>query len=607
MATTRRTIKIGGILLAFFLTVTVFSPGCKGKEQGNERKEAAVSEEAKTKVEAPAEEGKKERKIKYWVAPMDPTYIRDKPGKSPMGMDLIPVYEGEEEVGEGIIKIDPVIVQNIGVRTTEVTRGPLEMTIRTVGHVTFDEEKVEHIHTKVSGWVEDLYVDTTGEEVRKNEKLLSIYSPELVSTQEEYLQAMRYARVTGSSKFEDIAGGGSALLDATRRRLLFMDIDPKQIEELEKRGEIQKTMVLKSPVDGVVINKNVLGGMKVNPGMELYMIADLRTVWIMGSVYEYELPFIRVGQEAEITLPYEPGVIYKGKITFVYPYLSPETRTVQIRVEFKNPGLKLKPDMYVDIMVKSRIADEATLVPSESVIRTGTRNVVIKFLGEGKFLPQEVVLGPEGSGMVQVEAGLKEGDTIVTSGQFLIDSESNLRETINKMLEAKKAAGKPVKAKEEGKPAGVKPEEIPAFEINLNSDQDKLVRDIMGAYFKIHDALVSGSPEKVEEQAREIYGLNRQLRALDPEGKAAEITSAVDKSMDGFLSGDIEKAKDSFKILSKALVSYVKGSGREHALISGIKIFYCPMAEQVWLQKTAVVQNPYLGKEMLLCGNEITY
>jgi RND family efflux transporter MFP subunit len=606
MATTRRTIKIGGILLVFLLTVTVFSSGCKGKEKGNERKEAAVSEEAKTKAEAPAEEGKKERKIKYWVAPMDPTYIRDKPGKSPMGMNLIPVYEGEEELPEGVIKIDPVIVQNIGVRTTEVTRGPLDMTIRTVGHVTYDEEKVEHIHTKVSGWVEDLYVDTTGEEVRKNEKLLSIYSPELVSTQEEYLQAMRYARVTGSSKFEDIAGGGAALLDATRRRLLFMDIDPKQIEELEKRGEIQKTMVLRSPVDGVVINKNVLGGMKVSPGMELYMIADLRTVWIMGSVYEYELPFIRVGQEAEITLPYEPGVSYKGRITFVYPYLSPATRTVQIRIEFKNPGLKLKPDMYVDIMVKSRIADDAIIVPSESVIRTGTRSVVIKFLGEGKFFPQEVVLGPEGSGMVQVEAGLKEGDTIVTSGQFLIDSESNLRETINKMLEAKKAT-QPVETKEEGKPAGIKPEEIPAFEINLNSGQDQRVRDIMGAYFKIHDALVSGAPEKVKEQAHKISDLNRQLKELAPGGKAVEITSAVDKSMQGFLSGDIEKAKDSFKILSKALVSYVKGSGREKALISGVKIFYCPMAEQVWLQKTTEVQNPYLGKEMLLCGNEITY
>jgi len=602
-----RTLRVGGIIVLFLMSLMVFSSGCKGKEKSGESKEPAVSEETKGKETSPAQEGKKERKIKYWVAPMDPTYIRDKPGKSPMGMDLIPVYEGEEELPEGVIKIDPVIVQNIGVRTTEATMGPLEMTIRTVGHVTFDEEKVEHIHTKVSGWVEDLYVDTTGEEVRKNEKLLSIYSPELVSTQEEYLQAMRYARVTGSSKFGDVAEGGSALLDATRRRLLFMDIDPKQIEELEKRGEIQKTMILRSPVDGIVIDKKVLGGMKVSPGMELYTIADLRKVWILGSVYEYELPFVRNGQEADITLPYEPGMTYKGRVTFIYPYLSPETRTVQIRIEFKNPGLKLKPDMYVDIMIKSRIAEKAVLVPSESVIRTGTRSVVIKSLGEGKFLPQEVVLGPEGSGMIQVKSGLKEGDKIVTSGQFLIDSESNLRETINKMLEAKKAATTPVESKKEGGPAGIKPEDIPAFEINLNSDQDELVRNIMGTYFEIHGALISGSPAKIREQAHKMSEYNRKLKSLDPEGKASKIASAVDESLDGFLSGNIEKAKDSFKILSKALVSYVKGPGRDKALLSGVKIFYCPMAEQVWLQKTTEVQNPYLGKDMLLCGNEITY
>lgn len=595
--------KISGILLIILLAgAALYFASTGGDKHDVIPKSAEVTE----KGDEARDQTPSERKIKYWVAPMDPTYIRDKPGKSPMGMDLIPVYEDEETVGEGVIKIDPVIVQNIGVRTTEVTMGPLERSIRIVGHVAFDEKRVEHIHTKVSGWVEELYVDTTGEEVRKNQKLLSIYSPELVSTQEEYLQAMRYAKITGKSKFEDIAGGGKALLDATRRRLLFMDISPKQIEELEKRGEIQKTMVLRSPVDGIVIDKKVLGGMKVNPGMELYTIADLRKVWIIGSVYEYELPFIRDGQEAEITLPYEPGVSYKGRITFVYPYLSPETRTVQIRIEFKNPGLKMKPDMYVDVTIKSKIADDATLVPSESVIRTGTRSVVIKSLGEGKFFPQEVVLGPEGGGMFQVISGLKEGDTIVTSGQFLIDSESNLRETINKMLEAKKAAVQ-TEGEEEDKPAGIKPEEIRVLDIDLNADEDKLVWDIMGAYFIMHEALISGSPEKVRAQAREISGFNSRLKALDPGGKAAELTSAVDKSLGGLLSGDLEKAKDSFKILSRALVSYVKGSGRDKALASGVKIFYCPMAEQPWLQKTKDVQNPYLGKEMLLCGNEITY
>jgi RND family efflux transporter MFP subunit len=199
-------------------------------------------------------------------------------------------------------------------------------------------------------------------------------------------------------------------------------------------------MILHSPTSGIVVEKHVLDGMKVNPGMQLYTIADISRVWVMASVYEYELPFLKVGQEAEITLPYEPGAKYKGHITFIYPYLSAKTRTVQVRMEFENSDLKLKPDMYADVVIKTKAIDDAVLVPSEAVIRTGSRNVVITALGRGKFLPKEVTIGPEGEGFVQIVSGLNEEETVVTSGQFLIDSESNLREAINKMLEAKKAA-----------------------------------------------------------------------------------------------------------------------------------------------------------------------
>jgi RND family efflux transporter MFP subunit len=355
-------------------------------------------------------------------------------------MDLVPVYEDEEEESDkGAIKIDPVMVQNIGVRTTKVSRGPLHATIRIEGHVTYDEKRVKHIHTKVSGWVERLFVDTTGEEVHKGQELLTIYSPELMATQEEYLQALKYREKTSSSRFAEVVRGGGTLIEATRERLLLMDIDPEQIKALEKRAEVQKNMLLRSPTSGIVIKKHVLDGMKVNPGMELYTIADLSRVWVLASVYEYEVPFLKVGQEAEMSLPYEPGAKYKGRITFIYPYLSARTRTVQVRMEFKNPGLKLKPDMYADVVIKTKMSDDAILVPSEAVIRTGSRNVVITALGRGKFLPKEVTLGPEGGEFVQIISGLNEGETVVTSGQFLIDSESNLREAINKMLEAKKA------------------------------------------------------------------------------------------------------------------------------------------------------------------------
>jgi RND family efflux transporter MFP subunit len=599
MMKTEKIAKIGGVLVAVLL-VFVWLTYHGGKK--------SVPPAETTKKEASAEKGKKERKIQYWVAPMDPTYRRDKPGKSPMGMDLVPVYEDEgEATAEGVIKIDPITVQNIGVRTAKVTKGPLVAAVRTVGRVAYDEQRVEHIQTKVSGWVEQLFVDTMGQDVRRGEKLLTVYSPELVATQQEYLQALRYAKQTEGSSFEDIAGGGNALIEATRRRLQLMDIDAGQIQALEKRGEVQKTMVLHSPVGGVVIDKKVFGGMKVGPGMELYTIADLSRIWIIGSIYEYELPFVRKDQEAEITLPYEPGATYKGRISFIYPYLSAATRTVQVRMEFKNPGLKLKPDMYVDVMIRSKAANDVLQVPSDAVIRTGTRNIVITALGEGKFLPKEVTIGPEGQGLVEIKSGLDEGETVVVSGQFLIDSESNLKQAVTKMTEAPAQQGAPSGAVQ-AKPAGKAEETPPAMQLKLNEEQRRLMSEIIVTYVKIHDAVIAGSVEGVRSNAKELDGLLSRLVKSDTQGVLEEVTSPVAKSLEsGLLSGDLAKQKDALVPLSRMLVTYVKGQGRESAHGEGIRMFYCPMKKEPWLQKGDKVQNPYLGKDMLLCGTEIKY
>jgi membrane fusion protein, copper/silver efflux system len=555
----------------------------------------------------PAQTGKK---VKYWVAPMDPTYVRDKPGKSPMGMDLVPVYEDTEPTAEGEVRIDPVTIQNIGVKTTKVTKGPLIADIRTVGHVTYNEERVDHIHTKVSGWVEQLFVNTTGQDVHKGEKLLTIYSPELVATQEEYLQALEYDKRTEGSKFNDISGGGKSLLDATRRRLLLMDISPGQIGALEKRGEARKTMTLYSSTNGIVIDKKVLAGMKVTPGMELYTLADLSNVWILGSIYEYELPFVKVGQEAEVTLPYEPGVVYKGRVSFIYPYLSAATRTAQVRIDFNNPQLKLKPDMYVDVTIKSRTAGNVLQVPSDAVIRTGTRNVVICALGNGKFLPKEVELGPEGQGMVEIKSGLAEGETIVSSGQFLIDSESNLKEAAARMVEAQSKAGETKKSPPQ---AGAGAEKVknektpPAVTLRLNSGQKHIMSGIIATYLRIHQALLADAIKGVASNAKTLSDLVSKLRLTDPRGNLGELTEPMTKSVEGLSSGDLNKAKDAFAPLSRILVAYVKGTGREAAHAAGIKIFYCPMKKEPWLQKGAAVKNPYLGKDMILCGTEIKY
>jgi Cu(I)/Ag(I) efflux system membrane fusion protein len=373
-----------------------------------------------------------ERKIKYWVAPMDPNYRSDKPGKSPMGMDLVPVYE--DEGGEpGTIRVDPNTIQSIGVRTAPVTVGELKKTIRTVGRIVYDESRIATINSKVSGWIEKLYVDTTGQEVRKGERLIDIYSPDLVSAQQEYLIARRHFEQVKDSPFPDVVRSAAELLASARKRLEYWDISGTQIEELERTGEVRKTLSLYSPFHGVVVAKAVFDGSKVMTGMELFRIADVSRVWVQADVYEYELPWVKPGAPAVVTLDYLPGRTFRGTVSYVYPYLEGKTRTATARIELVNPGVLLKPDMFAHVELSPRVGGKTVLIPSDAVIRSGVRNVVFLAKGDGRFQPREVRLGLEGEeGTVQVLSGLSGSERVVVSAQFLLDSESNLREALKK-------------------------------------------------------------------------------------------------------------------------------------------------------------------------------
>lgn len=374
--------------------------------------------------------------VKYWQAPMDPTYIRNEPGKSPMGMDLIPVYEsGDENLEAGTVKIDPVTAQNIGVRTARVERQVLTKTIRTVGRVDYDEKRVHHVNTKIEGWVEKLYVDFTGQKVKKNDYLLEIYSPKLVATQEEYLLAKSYQ---DQAKGGTGPSGSGAVIELAKKRLELWDVPAHQIRELDQTGQIKKTIHVHSPADGIVVEKKVQEGMFVKPGVNLYKIADLKRVWVYADVYEYEMAWIKEGQEAEMTLPAYPGEVFNGKIFFINPFMEPKTRSVKVRLEFDNADGKLKPDMFANIVLKSSMEKLAVTVPTEAVLLTGERSVVIVARGEGKFTPRSVTLGIEAGGFYEVLDGLSEGEEVVTSAHFLIDSESRLKEAIEKMLELRK-------------------------------------------------------------------------------------------------------------------------------------------------------------------------
>jgi multidrug efflux pump subunit AcrA (membrane-fusion protein) len=371
----------------------------------------------------------------YWKAPMDPTYVRDAPGKSPMGMDLVPECPSTGEPEEGVIRISSATVQNMGVRTAVAETRDLSRTIRALGRVSYDERRVAHAHLKIRGWVEKLYVDFVGQEVRHGDPLLEIYSPELVATQEELLLAARYKDVTAKSPFDDVHAGGRALFEATKRRMQLWDVPERDIQRLLRSGEITKNLTLYSHTSGVVTELGVRAGMEVGPNMNLYTIADLSELWVLADVYEYELPWIELGQKGTVTLSYLPGETFTGTVTYISPFLDPKTRTAEVRLEIPNPEGALKPGMFGDILIEGTPQRGATVVPSEAVIRSGQRSIAIVALGNGRFEPREVELGLDsGSGWQQILAGVSPGEKIVVSGQFLIDSESRLQEAVQKLL-----------------------------------------------------------------------------------------------------------------------------------------------------------------------------
>jgi membrane fusion protein, copper/silver efflux system len=385
------------------------------------------------------------KRIKYWVAPMDPTYIRNEPGKSPMGMDLVPVYEeeGGEKEPASTIRIDPVTIQNMGVRLARVERRALAKDIRTYGTVAYDETKIYAVTTKFNGWIEKLYVNFEGDKVRKGQPLFAIYSPELVSAQEEYLLALHQDASLSSSAYPRIQESAQRLLEASRTRLRYWDLTDEQIREIEQTGRTRKTLTVYSPTNGVVTKKYAFEGHYVKAGDHQYEIVDLSTVWVDVDIYEYELPWVRQGMPAEMDLAYIPGKRFTGKVLYVYPYLDAKTRTAKLRLEFPNPDYLLKPEMYANVYLKSAVSHDSLVIPQEAVLQSGVRNLVFISLGKGKFQPRQVKIGVEGNhDEYQVLSGLTEGEEIVVSAQFMLDSESRLREAILKMLEPGKVDGK---------------------------------------------------------------------------------------------------------------------------------------------------------------------
>jgi len=393
-------------------------------------------------------ESREVKAAQVWTCPMHPSVQLPHPGNCPIcGMTLVPMEQTEPKVkseveGHGVVEIAPGKQQLIGVVTTRVEVRDLNNLIRAVGQVVVDEERLSDIHTKIEGWIEKLYVNKTGQLVHSGQPLLTIYSPDLVSTQEEYLVALRSRERTKDSPFPEVRRSGDSLVAAARKRLELWDISAAEIARLDRTGEVKKALTLYSPATGYVMERMAVAGMRVMPEMTLYRLADLSRVWVDVSVYEYEAPLLRVGERATLKLAAHPGRELSGRVSYVYPVVETMTRTLRARVEFPNPALMLKPGMYGDVVIEAP-AGKALAIPEEAVLDSGTRKLVFVKQGEGTFVPREVTVGARAAGYYPVLTGLSQGEQVVSSPNFLIDSESRLQAAVQQRATSKPALGKP--------------------------------------------------------------------------------------------------------------------------------------------------------------------
>ncbi|MFP5212816.1 MAG: efflux RND transporter periplasmic adaptor subunit [Acidobacteriota bacterium] len=383
--------------------------------------------------DAPPAAGK--GKILYYVDPMNPTQKSDKPGKAPCGMDLVPVYEEDGSTGgapPGSVKLSPQKQQLIGVRSEEVSERPLSKTVRTVGRIAFDERLITHVHTKFPGWISKVYATFQGQQVTKDQPLAEIVSPEFISAQKEYLIARKSFERLKASSFEGVGDTAASFLESARDRLRLRKVSDEQIAGIEQRNTPLETLTLHSAVDGFITSIHAFEGQQVTPDMEIYTIADPSNVWVLADIYEYEVPMMKVDQPVTMSLPYIPGKLFTGKITYIYPKVDQQSRTLKVRAEFPNPKLELKPEMFANIAIKVDYGSQLA-IPREAVLDSGTSQTVFVAREDGYFEPRTVKLGQQVSDYQVVLDGLKAGERVVTSAHFLIDSESQIKSALGGM------------------------------------------------------------------------------------------------------------------------------------------------------------------------------
>ena len=385
--------------------------------------------------EDPSAGSKAEKKIKYWVAPMDANYRRDKPGKSPMGMDLVPVYEesmsGGNDAGLPTIKVKANTAQKMGIRTLAVTEKALSRTIHTIGSIGYNEDTLHHIHSRTNGWVEKVYVKAEGDKVEKGSTLVDFYSPDIVAAEKDLLIAKKSGKLFKGSGSQ---GSSGSFVESAKQKLRLLAVPESVIQQIQRTGKSQDQVPIVAPHSGVIIKMGIRDGMYVTPKLQMYSIADLSSVWVQVDVFEHQLNWVKVGNKSEMTVQGLPGETWTGTVDYIYPELNPVTRTLKVRLKFDSPKQKLKPNMFADITLYSA-HKHALAVPSEAIIYYENSTRIVKVVGKHKYKPVEVKVGMRSEGQVEILEGLQEDDKIVVSGQFMLDSESNLQASFRRLAE----------------------------------------------------------------------------------------------------------------------------------------------------------------------------
>ena len=501
--------------------------------------------------------------------PMHPTVVSDRPGSCPIcGMDLVPIGQDAHNTAEGVkstvpglsvVSITPQTRQLMGLKLGAVEKRPLAREVRTSARIVADETRLWRVTTKMEGWVEKLFVGYTGQEVKSGDPLLSIYSPELFSAQSEYISALQGA---GNAK----PNASDAIATAVRRRFELWDISSEQIERLERTGKVEKNLTLYASTSGVVTSRNVLAGQKIMPGEPLMVISDLSVLWADADIYQSDLPYVKVGMPLELTLPYWPGKVFDGKVIFVSPMLDLETRTLRARLEIPNREGILKPGMFGDARLHYVLGEKLS-IPASAVMFGGRRTYAFRDMDKGHLVPVEIKIGTRSGDFYELLEGLKEGDQVVVSANFLVDSESNLKAALEAMTGAGQDAG------DVSSP--------PAEEIA----GEKLPK-LLPAYLDIQKALAADNLSKATSAA---------ARAKDAGLKSVEIIATTT---------DLIQARAAFYDLSRSILATVEKTGAPPG--QALFRFYCPMARDnkggEWLQSDQEVRNPYFGSWMLECG-----